>query len=117
MLEVLIVAAVVITVVLVAAVPWPSLLVAGFVTTAAGLVLGVSTGFWYHVALGRALLASGPLPPRWWLRPVPLHTRLDRADRRAVLPWFYAGAVGFVVTVAGLALSAISMGLAALRAP
>lgn len=117
MLEIAIVAAVVITVAVVAAVPWPSLVAAGFVTTAAGLLLGVSTGFWYHVALGRTLHASGPLPPRWWLRPVPLHARLHAAGRRAVLPWFYAGAAGFVITVAGLALSAIGMGLAAWRGP
>jgi hypothetical protein len=116
-LEVLIVAGVIVAVVLVAAVPWPTLLVTGLVTTAVGLVVGVTTGFWYHVALGRAILASGTLPPRWWWHPVSLHDRLQPADRRGVMPWFYVGAAGFFLTVVGIALTAISMGIAMLRSP
>ena len=96
-----------------AAVPWPSLLVAGMITAGAGLVFGVATGFWYHVALGRAVLATTSLPPRWWLRPATLHERLDAAARRYVMPWFYAGAVGFFVTVVGLALVALSVAVGA----
>jgi hypothetical protein len=107
--EVLIVAALVIGVVAVATVPWPSLLVAGVLTAGVGLVFGVATGFWYHVALGRALSAANALTPRWWVRPVPLHDRLDAADRRSVMPWFYAGAIGFFVTIAGIAVIALSM--------
>jgi hypothetical protein len=79
------------------------------VTTAAGLVFGVATGFWYHVALARALAPSNALTPGWWLRPVPLHPRLDAASRRRVMPWFYAGAVGFVVTVVGLVVIALGV--------
>ena len=111
MVETLIVAALVLAVVFVAATPWTSLLVVGAVTTAAGLAFGIATGFWYHVALARALSPIHALTPRWWLRPVPLHERLDAVGRQRVLPWFYAGAAGFVVTVAGMAL--IALGIAA----
>jgi hypothetical protein len=51
------------------------------------------------------------------LRPVPLHERLDDTGRQRVLPWFYAGAVGFVVTVAGLVLIALSLVTSLWRAP
>ena len=63
------------------------------------------------VALARVLSPLNALTPRWWLRPVPLHARLDAVGRQRVLPWFYAGAAGFVVTVAGMAL--ITLGIAA----
>ncbi len=109
MLELLIVVALVAGVVVAAVIPWSSLLVLGAVTTAAGLAFGVTTGLWYHIALARALSAASALTPRWWLRPVPLHERLDAAGRRVVMPWFYAGAVGFVVTVVGIALILIGM--------
>jgi hypothetical protein len=113
--ELLVVASLVVTLFVVAAVPWPSVLVAGVWTTAAGLVFGIATGCWYHIALGRALVAMKALVPRWWLRPVPLHQRLDAAGRRCVLPWFYAGAAGFFVTVVGLALVALSIAVGAWR--
>ena len=115
MLEVLIVVSLVVAVLVGAVIPWPSLLMVGVWTTGAGLVFGVATGFWYHVALGRALLAAKELTPRWWLRPVPLHERLDAADRQCVMPWFYAGATGFLVTVAGLALVALSVAVGVWR--
>jgi hypothetical protein len=109
MSELLIVLVLVMGVVGVATVPWSWLLVAGAVTTGAGLAFGVATGFWYHVALAQALAPLKALTPRWWLRPVPLHARLDEAGRRRVLPWFYAGAAGFFVTVVGIALIALSV--------
>jgi len=89
-----------------ALVPWTALFALGVWSTVAGLALGVPTGFWYHVALARSL---SPAPPRWWLRPVALHARLDAAGRRRVMPWFYAGAVGFVITVFGLVLVAVGV--------
>ena len=111
MVELLIVVALALGVVLVAVVPWAWMLFAGAATTAVGLAFGVATGFWYHVALARALSPVKALTPRWWLQPVPLHARLDADGRRRVLPWFYAGAAGFFVTVVGMAL--IALGLAA----
>jgi hypothetical protein len=113
--ELLIVVALVLAVVTVAVTPWTSLLVVGAVVTAAGLAFGVATGFWYHVALARSLSPMNALTRRWWLRPVPLHERLDDVGRQRVLPWFYAGAAGFVVTLAGMALIALGIASSVLR--
>jgi hypothetical protein len=93
---------------------WTSLLTAGAVATGVGLLFGVPTGFWYHVVLARAVAASA-YTPELWLRPVSLHDRLDEPGRRRVMPWFYAGAVGFVVTVAGLGLLTLGLAVGYLR--
>ena len=95
----------------VVAVPWPSVLMAGAWTTAAGLGFGLATGLWYHIVLAKGLLAAKALTPRWWLRPEALHRRLDAKGQQRVMPWFYAGAAGFFVTILGLAL--IAFGVAA----
>jgi hypothetical protein len=115
--ELLIVLGLVLAVVVLTTAPWSWLLVAGALTTGLGLAFGVATGLWYHIELARALAPARALTPRWWLRPVPLHERLDDGGRRRVLPWFYAGAVGFVITVAGLALIALSVASSFWRAP
>ena len=91
--------------------PWLWIAAAGALAIAAGLLVGVPTGFWYHVALGRALRAHGALPARWWVRPTAFHSGLSEAERARVLPWFFAGGAGFALTVVGCA----ALALAALR--
>ena len=61
----------------------------GVLGVALGLGLGIPTSLVYHAKLARVLAARGELPPRWWLSPTRLHTRLRGAERRAVLRWFY----------------------------
>jgi len=85
-----------------------TLVVAGFWIAVAGLALGVPTGAVYHVALRNALLGAERLPARWWLQPTALHGEIPAAARGRVLAWCYAGALGFLVTVAGCALVAIA---------
>jgi hypothetical protein len=85
-----------------------TLLVAGFWLALGGLAFGVPTGFWYHVALRRSLRAIDALPDRWYWRPIELHHRIPSGDRRSVLAWCYAGALGFLVTIAGCALVALA---------
>lgn len=104
MVLVLVVALVAVTIV-----AWTSLFVAGALATGVGLLFGVSTGLWYHVLLAKALSAAQARTPRWWLRPESLHDRLDVAARRRVMPWFYAGAAGFAVTVVGLVLPTLGI--------
>ncbi len=86
----------------------PTLLIAGFWITIAGLAFGVPTGAVYHVALRRALLDAQRLPARWWLHPTSLHDAIPEASRTMVLAWCYAGALGFLVTIAGCGLVAIA---------
>lgn len=85
-----------------------TLLVAGFWLTLAGLAFGVPTGLLYHVELRRSLLARDRLPPRWWLRPTSLHGEIRETDRARVLGWCYAGAAGFLVSMAGCVLAALA---------
>ncbi|HEY7533213.1 MAG TPA: hypothetical protein VH681_10590 [Nitrospiraceae bacterium] len=77
------------------------MIVMGLWTLAGGLLLGIPTGFWYHVALYRKLAPRMPLPPRWWRRPVELHARLTALEFSLIRPWFIAGAVGFVLCCVG----------------
>lgn len=89
-------------------VPVDALLLAGAQLVIAGLLFGVPTGAWYHVALRRSLLRAGALPPRWWLHPTRLHDRIPPVDRARVLGWCYAGAAGFLVTVLGCGVVALA---------
>jgi hypothetical protein len=74
---------------------------AGWACTAAGLLLGVPTGFWYHVKLHGCLQRAGKLPAGWWLRPVAHHGQLAPEEQPGVLVWFFAGGVGFGLSVLG----------------
>jgi len=85
------------------------LLYSGAGVLAAGLLVGVAAGIVYHVALYRALLPLGILRPGWWWRPTSLHEHLAPAPRRRVMPWFYAGAAGFFVALAGCAVVLVAI--------
>ena len=80
----------------------PRLLTAlGLGTLILGLLLGVPTGFWYHVILYRLASAKVSLPGAWWLSPARLHVHLSGAEQRRLRPWYRVGGVGFVLCVAG----------------
>jgi hypothetical protein len=85
-------------------IPWLALIQLGVAGIAIGLALGVPTGLVYHVKLARLLASRRELPPRWWVAPTRLHSRLREGERRAVLGWFFLGGAGFVITLAGCAL-------------
>jgi hypothetical protein len=84
-----------------------ALLLGGFWVTAAGLAVGLPTGFAYHLALRRSLRSAGRLPARWWLHPTALHGALPDADRARVLAWCGVGAAGFAVSLLGCSLVAL----------
>jgi hypothetical protein len=87
---------------LLAAILTPALLAAGgFWTLAAGLLLGLPTGVWYHVLLYRILAARMTLPVRWWASPSDLHRHLDRDDLRRIRPWYLLGGIGFLLCLGG----------------
>jgi hypothetical protein len=73
----------------------------GLWTLGAGLVVGVPTGFWYHVLLYRVLSPRIALPEKWWWTPVDLHPHLTRQELARLKPWFTIGGVGFALSVAG----------------
>ena len=89
--------------------PWELLLVTGFVGISAGLLLGLPTGFLYHLRLRQCLLMSPPLPPRWWLRPTRFHDRIGEAQRRRVMVPFYLGAAGFFLILFGAGVVALGL--------
>ena len=66
-----------------------------------GLVVGVPTGFWYHVLLYRIVSARIAVPHRWWLSPAALHVHLTDAERRRIWLWYRLGGIGFVLSVVG----------------
>jgi hypothetical protein len=73
----------------------------GLVTIALGLMVGLTTGFWYHVLLYRILSARMRLPGRWWVSPSRLHKHLTSGEWRRITPWYRLGGLGFVLCVAG----------------
>lgn len=79
----------------------PRMVELGLWALALGLLIGIPTGWWYHVVLYRALSLRMALPPGWWQRPVALHPLLQADEYRHVRPWFLAGALGFVLCLAG----------------
>jgi hypothetical protein len=97
-------------------VPVEELIRAGWLCIGAGLALGLPTGGWYHVRLRAALLRSGELPKRWWLRPTPLHARLRPRERPGIMVWFYLGGAGCAVVVLGCVVVGAAVVLAGSRA-
>jgi hypothetical protein len=82
--------------------PWESLYRAGIWLTVLGFVLGVPTGFVYHLRLYQALHARGELPKGWYWRPIQYNRRLRPDERFRVMSWCYAGGAGFGVICLGL---------------
>ena len=66
-----------------------------------GLVVGVPTGFWYHLVLYRIVSRKVPVPRAWWLSPSKLHVHLTDAEQRRISPWYRLGGIGFVLSVVG----------------
>lgn len=95
--------------------PWQTLYQAGIWVTATGFVLGVPTGFVYHVRLYRTLEPRGELPRGWYWRPLRLNALLREDERAGVMAWCYLGGVGFVVICVGLLLMGSGVSLALVR--
>lgn len=73
----------------------------GLGTLLLGLVVGVPTGFWYHVILYRCVSRKIPLSGTWWLSPATLHRHLTLAEERRITPWYRFGGIGFVLCLVG----------------
>ena len=105
MLEALLVAAAVASVGLVIALATlltpPVLIVGAIAVLFLGLIVGVPTGFWYHVVLYRLVSAKVPMPRRWWMSPSALHVHLTEAEERRIRPWYRLGGIGFMISMVG----------------
>lgn len=118
MRELGIVAAIIAAMLLLSAVwlsPWESLYYGGIWVTVAGFVLGVPTGFMYHVRLYQVLNPRGELPRGWFWRPLRYNSRLRREERNGVMSWCYVGGFGFVVICIGLLMMGAGVSMALFR--
>lgn len=95
--------------------PWESLYYGGIWVTLAGFVVGVPTGFLYHVRLYQVLHPRGELPPGWFWRPIQFNARLRREERASVMSWCYIGGFGFAVICVGLLMMAAGVSMAFVR--
>lgn len=95
--------------------PWDTLYEAGIWTTATGFVVGLPTGFLYHVRLYQVLHPRGELPRGWYWRPLRFNTLLRRDERPGVMTWCYVGGLGFVIICFGLLLMAAGVSMALIR--
>jgi hypothetical protein len=80
------------------------LVIPGILLIAGGLIFSLPCAIWYHWLLYRTLSPRGALDSRWIWNPTAHHERLSTEERTAVMPWFYAGAAGWVLSVLGCVL-------------
>jgi hypothetical protein len=89
-------------VILLAALLTPPVLIMGAIGILfLGLVVGVPTGFWYHVVLYRIVSGKIPVPRRWWLSPSALHVHLTDPEERRIRLWYRLGGIGFMLSMVG----------------
>ena len=95
--------------------PWETLYYAGIGVTGAGFLIGVPTGFVYHVRLYQVLHPRGDLPGGWYWRPIRYNKCLRPEERRGVMSWCYLGGFGFVVICIGLLMMGAGVSMALIR--
>ena len=95
--------------------PWETLYYGGIWVALLGFVVGVPTGFVYHVRLFRVLNPRGELPRGWYWRPLRFNSCLRRDERTGVMTWCYLGALGFAIICLGLLIMAAGVSMALLR--
>jgi len=95
--------------------PWETLYFGGIWVALAGFVLGVPTGFVYHVRLFRVLGPRGELPRGWYWRPLRFNSLLRPDERAGVMAWCYTGALGFAIICIGLLMMGAGVSIALIR--
>jgi hypothetical protein len=95
--------------------PWETLYYGGIWVALAGFVLGVPTGFVYHVRLFRVLGPRGELPRGWYWRPLRFNSLLRPDERTGVMAWCYTGALGFAIICIGLLMMGAGVSNALIR--
>jgi hypothetical protein len=87
--------------------PWYYLFGGGLILVAAGMLVGVPAGFFYHLELYRILRPREQLRRGWWLNPTSLHAGLHADELRRLRPWFTVGAAGFAAAILGCLLTGV----------
>jgi hypothetical protein len=95
--------------------PWETLYYGGIWVAVAGFVVGVPTGFIYHVRLFRVLNPRGALPRGWYWRPLRFNSCLHREERAGVMAWCYIGGLGFAIICLGLLMMGAGVSMALIR--
>lgn len=90
--------------VLAVSLPLEALVLTGAGLMAAGLLLGVPAGAYYHLKLYRCLADRGRVPDGFLWHPTRYHSALRPEERRRVMPWFVAGGTGFMLIMLGCAI-------------
>ena len=90
-------------------VPWPDLLEAGSAVMLGSASIGLPLEAIYYLLLGLALKFSGQMPQGWYWRPFEHHHLLGRRQRWLILPFFYTGALSFLVITLGIITSVLGM--------
>lgn len=94
---------------------WETLYYNGIWVTVLGFVVGVPTGFVYHVRLYQALHPRGELPRGWYWRPIRFNSRLRREERSSVMSWCYIGGFGFLIICVGVLMMGAGVSMALIR--
>ena len=88
---------------------WPMLLYGGGALILGGLAFSTPCAIVYHWRLYAALHPRGALDRRWLWNPTGQHGKLTEAERRRVMPWFYAGAAGWGASVVGCVFAGVAV--------
>jgi len=86
------------------AVPFFDLIALGQSVMLYGAGFGVPLEIAYFVGLGFALWRSRQATAGWYWRSFEHHHRLGSAGRWAILPFFYLGALSFLIATIGIAI-------------
>jgi hypothetical protein len=77
------------------------LIVSGTTIAIFGFLMGVPTGVMYHLRLYQVLHPRNGLDEKWIWNPIAHNERLTEEERGRVMPWCYAGGIGFGFIVLG----------------
>lgn len=98
------------------AVPFMDLIGVGQTAMYLGAGLGVPLEAAYFTALGLSLRNTRRTPIGWFWRPFAHHHLLTPTQRWAVLPFYYLGALSFVLATLGIAIVIVAIAVVSVDA-
>lgn len=92
--------------------PWTLLLSASVVLVTIGFLLGIPAAVVYHWRLHAELVRARVDRRGWIWNPFGFHRHVPSGRLSRVVPWGYAGGVGFVLIILGIVALLASLGAA-----